>query len=74
MIPALLVALGAVWIAVAVVAAVAIGMSIADADRHEGKSCCPHPEAEAPDTIRGQFRAVVVPATDHRGSRLDVKA
>jgi hypothetical protein len=51
---------GVVWLAVAIAAGVAIGMSIADADRNELPSCCPHPESEAPPTVRGEFRAVVV--------------
>lgn len=63
-----------VWLLVGVVAAIAIGMSIAEADRREMKPCCPHPTSEAPETVRGEFRAVVVvPSDDRRGTRVDVR-
>lgn len=62
MITALAIAGGFIWGAVAVLGCIALGMCIADADRREvgPASCCPHPESEAPETVRGQFRAVVV--------------
>jgi hypothetical protein len=70
-----IVAAAVLWVLVALVAAVALGKTIADADRREQpKSCCPHPPEEAPETVRGEFRAIVVPLpAARRGTQLDVR-
>lgn len=61
------------WLLVAVLAAVALGMTIAAADRPTSrKSCCPHPLADAPETVRGEFRALPLRPVEP-GSRLDVR-
>jgi hypothetical protein len=63
-----------IWSLVAIVLGLVVGMGIADADRRELKPCCPHPVSEAPETVRGEFRAIVVPLPPaQRGSRLDVR-
>lgn len=60
---------GLVWPALALLLGIAIGRSIKEADRREGindepiKPCCPHPPEQAPETVRGEFRAIVVPSS-----------
>lgn len=49
-----------VWIALAVLLAIAVGRTIKQADKREHGDCCPHPADEAPETVRGQFRAIVI--------------
>lgn len=49
----------AAWGGLAVLLAIAVGRTIAEADRRDSL-CCPHPESEAPETIRGEFRALIV--------------
>lgn len=75
MITAMIVATVVIWILAAIALGVVVGMGIAGADRRELKPCCPHPPAEAPETVRGQFRAIVVPLRPppEPGSRLDVR-
>lgn len=51
---------GVAWTGLALLAAVAIGRSIRQADKRELPACCPHIESEAPETVRGEFRAVIV--------------
>lgn len=48
------------WGALATLLGIAIGLTIRAADRQELPPCCPHPEAEAPETVRGEFRALVI--------------
>lgn len=74
MISALVIAALVVWSLVAVALGVVIGMGIRQADRMETKSCCPHPVEEAPATVRGEFRAIVVQRRGPGPDRLDVKA
>lgn len=72
MIVVLLTAAAVVWLLVAIALGVVIGMGIAEADRRE-KSRFPHEVAEAPETVQGESRAVVVPLPTARSPRLDVK-
>lgn len=65
-----------VWVGLGLLVTIAIGRSIREADRQEAarreaershhagaaKACCPHPPEQAPETVRGEFRAVVVPS------------
>lgn len=73
MIGVLVTVVAILWVAVALLAAVAIGMGIAEADRREPKPCRPHPSDGSPETVRGECRAVVVPIGERRGTRLDVR-
>lgn len=59
MIAVAVVAVAVVWTAVAAAGCIALGQTIAMRDK-QVPSCCPHPESEAPETVRGEFRAVVV--------------
>lgn len=57
-----------VWLVLGLLVAIAIGLSIREADSREAphtdrKDCCPHDPAKAPAAVRGQFRAIIVPAT-----------
>lgn len=74
----LIAAVAIAWLLVVLAVAVVIGMGIAEADRPSAKSCCPHPPSEAPETVRGEFRAIVTPrrpaAGDGLGTQLDVRA
>lgn len=63
-----------VWVVLAVLVAIAIGRSIRTADRAAAKPCCPHDVEEAPQTVRGEFRAIIPSQPDPRGARLDVRA
>lgn len=48
------------WTGLALLLAIAVGRSISQADERELPDCCPHIESEAPETVRGEFRAVIV--------------
>lgn len=48
------------WGGLATLLAIAIGRTIREADARELSSCCPHPESEVPETVRGEFRPAVV--------------
>lgn len=48
------------WIGLGLLLGVAIGRTIRQGDERELPDCCPHIESEAPETVRGEFRAVIV--------------
>lgn len=48
------------WGGLALMVAIAVGRTISRRDTAERPACCPHPESDVPDTVRGEFRAVVI--------------